>query len=98
MVDEMQVIVAKISGDFVWHQHDEEDELFYVQKGTLLMQFRDRTEIVNEGELIVVPKRVEHCPKTQDGEEVHIMMFERRSTQHTGKQRCEMTVDEYPEI
>lgn len=97
-VDNMQVIVAKISGEFVWHKHDEEDELFFVQKGTLEMQFRDRTEIVNEGELIVVPKGVEHCPKTRDGEEVHILLFEQLATKHTGGLETEKTVDDYPEI
>jgi len=97
-VDDMQVIVAKISGEFVWHKHDEEDELFYVQKGTLEMQFRDRTEIVNEGELIVVPKGVEHCPRTGDGEEVHLLLFEKLTVKHTGEQKTDKTVEEYPEI
>ena len=67
-VDDMQVILAKISGEFVWHSHKEEDELFYVQKGVLEMRFRESenpskewSEIVNEGEIIVVPKGVEHC-------------------------------------
>lgn len=97
-VDDMQVIVAKISGDFVWHKHDDEDELFYVQKGTLEMQFRDRTEVVQEGELIVVPKGVEHCPRTPDGEEVHLLLFEKLSTQHTGEEKTDKTVEEYPDI
>ena len=97
-VDDMQVIVAKISGEFVWHKHDEEDELFYVQKGTLEMQFRDRTEVVNQGELIVVPKGIEHCPRTRDGEEVHLLLFEKLSTKHTGDSKTEKTVEEYPEI
>jgi mannose-6-phosphate isomerase-like protein (cupin superfamily) len=97
-VDNMQVIVAKISGEFVWHSHDNEDELFFVQKGTLEMQFRDRTEIVNEGELIVVPKGVEHCPRTREGEEVHLLLFEQQSVQHTGDVHNELTVAEYPDI
>jgi mannose-6-phosphate isomerase-like protein (cupin superfamily) len=97
-VDNMQVIVAKISGEFVWHQHDDEDELFFVQKGTLEMQFRDRTETVREGELIVVPKGVEHCPRTRDGEEVHLLLFEKLSTKHTGEVDDEKTVTDYPEI
>ena len=65
MVDNMQVILAKIKGEFVWHRHENEDELFQVVKGTLYMQFRDRTEVVNEGEIIVVPKGVEHNPSTK---------------------------------
>ena len=86
------------SGDFVWHKHDDEDELFFVQKGTLEMQFRDRTEIVNEGELIVVPKGVEHCPRTRDGEEVHLLLFEKLSVKHTGDLKTDRTVEDYPEI
>lgn len=97
-VDNMQVIIAKVSGEFVWHQHDEEDELFFVQKGTLEMQFRDRTEVVKEGELIVVPKGVEHCPKTRDGEEVHLLLFEKLSVKHTGEEKSDRTVEEYPDI
>lgn len=97
-VDDMQVIVAKISGEFVWHKHDEEDELFYVQQGTLEMQFRDRTEVVEAGELIVVPKGVEHCPRTREGEEVHLLLFEKLSTKHTGEKKTDKTVEEYPEI
>ena len=90
-VDDMQVILAKISGEFVWHSHKEEDELFYVQKGQLIMRFRENenpqnewSETVNEGEIIVVPKGVEHCPTTHKGEEVHLLLFEKQSTAHTG--------------
>lgn len=97
-VDNMQVILAKIKGEFVWHSHEDEDELFQVIKGTLYMQFRDRTEVVKEGELIVVPKGVEHNPSTKDGEEVHLLLFEKRSTAHTGTVKDEMTQTEYPEI
>jgi len=98
IVDDMQVILAKISGEFVWHKHDAEDELFYVQKGTLEMYFRDKIEIVQEGEIIVVPKGVEHCPKTRDGEEVHLLLFEKLSTAHTGDVVHEKTQTEYPKI
>lgn len=98
VVDNMQVLLAKLKDEFVWHQHDEEDELFFVQKGTLEMHFRDRVEIVNEGELIVVPKGVEHCPKTQNGEEVHVLLFEKSSTNHTGNVIDEKTVSNYPKI
>ena len=97
-VDNMQVILAKIKGEFVWHSHDDEDELFQVVKGTLYMQFRDRTEVVNEGELIVVPKGVEHNPSTKDGEEVHLLLFEKMDTAHTGNVEDEMTQTEYPWI
>ena len=77
VVDNMQVLLAKLQGDFVWHAHENEDELFQVIKGTLYMQFRDRTEVVNEGEIIVVPKGVEHNPMTKNGEEVHVLLFEK---------------------
>ena len=98
VVDDMQVILAKIQGEFVWHAHEHEDELFQVVKGTLYMQFRDRTEVVKEGELIVVPKGVEHNPSTKDGEEVHLLLFEKRGTAHTGDVVSERTQTEYPKI
>lgn len=94
----MQVILAKIKGEFVWHAHADEDELFQVLKGTLYMQFRDRTEVVKEGELIVVPKGVEHCPATRNDEEVHLLLFEKKSTAHTGDVVHERTQNEYPRI
>ncbi|WP_299529856.1 cupin domain-containing protein [Ulvibacterium sp.] len=98
IVDDMQVILAKIQGEFVWHAHDEEDELFQVLKGTLYMQFRDRTEVVREGEIIVVPKGVEHNPMTKNGEVVHLLLFEKLSTAHTGNVQNKLTRTHYPEI
>lgn len=98
IVDDMQVILAKLKGEFVWHSHKEEDELFQVIKGTLYMQFRDRTEIVNEGEIIVVPKGVEHKPSTNNDEEVHVLLFEKISTAHTGEVKHEKTQMHYPKI
>lgn len=98
VVDDMQVILAKIQGEFVWHSHEYEDELFQVLKGTLYMQFRDRTEIVQPGEIIVVPKGVEHCPSTRNGEEVHLLLFEKQNTAHTGNVQHAMTQTEYPKI
>lgn len=98
VVDDMQVILAKIKGEFVWHSHDDEDELFQVIKGTLYMQFRDRTEVVKEGELIVVPKGVEHNPYTKNDEEVHVLLFEKSSTAHTGNVEHEKTQTHYPKI
>ncbi|NNM23943.1 MAG: cupin domain-containing protein [Flavobacteriaceae bacterium] len=98
LVDDMQVILARIQGEFVWHKHEDEDELFYVQKGILEMQFRDRTEIVREGEIIVVPKGVEHCPRSLNDEEVQLLLFEKLSTKHTGDLVHEKTQTEYPKI
>ena len=97
-VDNMQVIVAKLKGEFVWHSHDDEDELFQVIKGTLYMQFRDRTEVVKEGEMIVVPKGVEHNPCTKNDEEVHVLLFEKLDTAHTGNVQHEKTQTHYPKI
>ena len=98
IVDDMQVILAKIKGEFVWHSHEHEDELFQVVKGTLYMQFRDKTEVIKEGELIVVPKGVEHNPSTKDGEEVHLLLFEKLATKHTGEIQHEKTQTHYPKI
>lgn len=98
VVNDMQVLVAKVKDEFVWHQHEEEDELFQVLKGTLYLQFEDRTEIVKEGEIIIVPKRVKHCPMTKNGEEVHIMLFEKLSTKHTGHVQDTLTQSDYPKI
>ena len=98
VVDDMQVLLAKVNGEFVWHVHEDEDELFQVVKGTLYMQFRDRTEVVKEGEMIIVPKGVEHNPMTKNGEEVHILLFEKLSTAHTGNVMHEKTQTNYPKI
>lgn len=98
VVDNMQVVLAKLKGEFVWHRHDDEDELFQVIKGTLYMQFRDKTEIVREGELIVVPKGVEHNPMTKNDEEVHVLLFEKLTTAHTGNVQHEKTQTQYPKI
>lgn len=98
VVNDMQVLLAKVKDEFVWHLHEEEDELFQVVKGTLYIQFEDRTEEVKQGEIIVVPKGVKHCPMTKDGEEVHIMLFEKLSIKHTGNVVDEKTVTGYPKI
>lgn len=98
MVDDMQVLLARIKGEFVWHSHDDEDELFQVISGTLLMQFKDKTVTVEPGELIIVPKGVPHCPATKNGEEVELLLFEKKTTAHTGNVVHEKTKTEYPDI
>jgi len=98
VVDNMQVLLAKLKGAFVWHSHDNEDELFQVVKGTLHMQFRDRTEVVKQGEIIIVPKGIEHCPMAKNDEEVHVLLFEKQSIAHTGNVTDEKTKTDYPEI
>ena len=87
------VKLCKLKDDFVWHKHDEEDELFMVFKGTLIMDFRDgRTVEVGEGEILIVPKGVEHRPRT-NGEIVYNLLFEPKSTAHTGNTESELTVN-----
>ena len=76
------VKLAKLKGEFVWHKHDDEDELFFVVKGILKMELRDKTIIINENEFLIVPKGIEHKPVADD--EVHIMLFEPASTLNTG--------------
>lgn len=86
------VKICKLKGDFVWHSHENEDELFMVFKGTLLMDFRDgRTVTVREGEVLIVPKGVEHRPHTK-GEIVFNLLFEPKSTLHTGDVETSLTV------
>lgn len=87
-----QVKLAKLKDEFVWHSHENEDELFMTFKGTLIMEFRDRVERVGEGEMIIVPKGVEHFPRTENGEEVWVLLFEPKETKHTGEVSHEKTV------
>ena len=91
------VKLAKISGEFIWHSHKNEDELFMVIKGKLFMDFRDRTEIVKEGEIIIIPKGVEHRPRTEN-EEVQIMLFEPASTINTGNEISDLTKNNLEKI
>jgi len=86
------VKLCKLKDDFVWHSHKNEDELFMVFKGTLLMEFRDgRTVKVKQGEILIVPKGVEHRPHT-NGDVVFNLLFEPKSTLHTGNVQSELTV------
>lgn len=77
-----QVKLVKFKGEFVWHHHEQEDELFYVVKGSFNMHFRDKTVTLNAGEMIIVPCGVEHKPEAL--EEVEIMLFEPATTLNTG--------------
>ena len=81
-VNECQLKLVKLQGEFVWHAHEAEDELFLVLKGRLRMQFRDRVLTVDPGEFIVVPRGTEHCPAAD--EEVHVLLLEPKSTINTG--------------
>lgn len=91
-----QVKLARLEGEFVWHDHKDEDELFYVVKGSLILEFRDKTVTLNEGDMIVVPKGVEHKPIAK--EECWVMLFEPAAIKHTGDVEHELTVKEYQKI
>ena len=91
-----QVLLAKIKGEFVFHKHDDEDELFMVIKGQLQLDFEDSSVIVNEGEFYIVPKGVPHKPIAK--EEVHLLLFEPLSTKHTGDVTADITVETYDTI
>jgi mannose-6-phosphate isomerase-like protein (cupin superfamily) len=85
------VKLVKFRGEFVWHKHDHEDELFLVVKGRFVMEFRDRDVRLEEGEFLVVPRGVEHRPVAE--EEVHVLLFEPARTLNTGDVRDKRTVD-----
>jgi len=86
------VKIAKLLGEFVWHHHDSEDELFLVHRGRLRMEFRDRTVVLEAGDLLVVPRGVEHRPVA--AEEVELVLFEPAGTLNTGNVLDERTVKE----
>jgi mannose-6-phosphate isomerase-like protein (cupin superfamily) len=90
------VKLVKLLGEFVWHHHDEEDELFLVVDGRFKMELRDREVWIEEGEFIVVPRGVEHRPVAE--EEVSVLLFEPASTLNTGNVKAEMTVAELERI
>ncbi len=83
------VKLVKFQGEFVWHHHESEDELFLVMKGRFRMDFRDRAVWIEEGEFIIVPHGVEHRPFAED--EVHVLLFEPAGTLNTGNVRNELT-------
>ena len=90
-VNDCHVKLAKLKGEFIWHTHDDEDEMFLVVKGRLTMRFRDKSVEVGEGEIIIVPRGVEHLPVAE--EETHVLLFEPASTLNTGNIRNERTID-----
>lgn len=86
-----QVKLAKLKGEFVWHNHADEDELFYVIKGELIIRFRESEVTLLPGEMIVVPAGVDHKPIAH--EEVHVMLIEPATIKHTGDVQHELTKD-----
>jgi len=91
-----EVKLAKLKGEFVWHDHADEDEMFFIVKGVLKLEFRDKTIELHPGEMLVVPKGVEHKPIAE--EEVWVMLFEPASTKHTGDVQHELTVENCEKI
>lgn len=89
-LNDSYVKLARLKGEFIWHHHDDEDELFYVVQGRLLMQLRDGDVWVEQGHMIVIPRGVEHRPVAP--EEAHVMLIEPRSTVNTGNVESERTV------
>ncbi|MEH6415825.1 cupin domain-containing protein [Pseudomonas sp. CGJS7] len=81
-VDEAYIKVARVHGTLAWHSHADEDELFFVLKGRLTIEMEDRSVVLGEGEMFVVPKGVRHNPVAE--EECHLLLIERKTTQHTG--------------
>jgi mannose-6-phosphate isomerase-like protein (cupin superfamily) len=91
-LNDFAVKAVKLKGEFIWHHHDVEDELFLVVKGTLRMRFRDHESLIREGEFIIVPHGVEHQPVAE--EEVHLILLEPKTTLNTGNITNERTVRE----
>ena len=91
-VNDSYIKAVKFIGEFVWHHHDNEDEMFMVISGKLRMKFRDREEMVGPGEFIIVPRGVEHLPVSE--EETHVLLFEPKTTLNTGNVRNERTLAE----
>jgi len=90
-LNDFYVKLVKLKGEFVWHHHEQEDEMFFVVKGELLMRLREKEITVKEGEFIIIAKGVEHLPVAKD--EVHIMLIEPKSTLNTGNIKNKKTVE-----
>ena len=90
------VKIVKVKGEFIWHDHKDEDELFYIIKGSLVIELKDKTITLNEGEMLTIPKGVDHRPIAE--EEVWVLLFEPAIINHTGNVRTEITVDEFEKI
>ncbi|MDQ6644152.1 MAG: cupin domain-containing protein [Chloroflexota bacterium] len=89
-LNDSYVKLAKLKGEFVWHHHETEDELFLVVKGKLLIKLRDRAIWLQEGEFVIIPKGVEHLPIAE--EEAHVILLEPKSTLNTGNLQNERTI------
>jgi mannose-6-phosphate isomerase-like protein (cupin superfamily) len=90
--NENNVLIVKVQGEFVWHKHDDTDDFFLVLEGRLTIQLRDRDVVLEEGQLYVVPRGVEHCPRAD--EETHVLLIEPIGTANTGDAGGERTAEE----
>jgi mannose-6-phosphate isomerase-like protein (cupin superfamily) len=90
-LNDSYVKLVKVKGEFVWHQHDQEDELFLVVKGHLTIKLRDQELQIGEGEFAVIPRGVEHCPVA--AQEAYILLLEPKATVNTGNVESERTVE-----
>jgi mannose-6-phosphate isomerase-like protein (cupin superfamily) len=95
-LNDSHVKLVKFKGEFVWHHHQAEDELFLVMKGRMIMKFRDGNVFVDEGEFIIVPKGVEHMPVAE--EEAWVVLLEPKTTLNTGNVRNERTLEKLERI
>ena len=95
-INDFVVKAVKLKGEFIWHHHDHEDEMFLVVKGTLRMKFRTHEAVVREGEFVIVPHGVEHMPVAE--EEAHIILLEPKTTLNTGNIVNERTVSQLERI
>ena len=91
-MNDYKLVVVKVRGEFVWHKHDDTDDFFLVLRGHLTIQLRDRDVELAEGEMFVVPRGVEHCPKAD--EEAHVLLIEPRGTVNTGDAGGVLTASE----
>jgi mannose-6-phosphate isomerase-like protein (cupin superfamily) len=91
-LNDYKLVVVKVLGEFVWHSHEDTDDFFLVLKGQLTIQLRDRDVVLDEGQLFVVPKGVEHCPKADV--ETHVLLIEPRGTRNTGDAGGDRTAQE----
>ena len=95
-VNDSLVKLVKFQGEFLWHHHEQEDEMFLVVKGRMTMRFRDRDVVLGENEFIVVPRGVEHMPVAE--QEAWIMLFEPKTTLNTGNVTSDRTVPELERV
>jgi len=90
-INDSYVKLAKLNGEFVWHMHEKEDEMFMVIKGRLVIKLRTEDIIINEGEFFIIPRGIEHMPVAEN--EVHVMLLEPKTTLNTGNVKNERTVE-----